>query len=59
MYYQVKEGEKIYYFDFCFFYFLVNKYGRYFVKELKIIISNFMEIIDYFGLVKVKILFFR
>lgn len=56
MYYQVKEGEKIHYLDFCSLYPSVNKYGRYPVKEPKIITSNFTEITDYFGLAKVKIL---
>lgn len=59
LYKKVEDDEKIYYLDFCFLYLLVNKYCKYFLKYFCIIIKEFENIENYFGIVKVKVLFFR
>lgn len=59
LYKWIRRDEKIKYVDFMLLYFFVNKICWYFVGYLEIIICDFDDIDLYFGLVKVKIFFFR
>lgn len=54
--YKTKKDEKIRYVDFTSLYPFVNKYSIYPLKEPKIITSDFMNIEEYFGIAKVKVL---
>jgi G:T-mismatch repair DNA endonuclease (very short patch repair protein) len=56
LYKKVCNDEKINYLDFCSLYPSVNKYCVYPLGHPKIVINNFTNIQDYFGVAKVKIL---
>lgn len=54
-YKRVNRDAKIYYVDFTFLYFFVNKISRYSVGYFEIITRDFGDLSNYFGFVKVKI----
>lgn len=49
---------KIYYVDFIFLYFFVNKICCYLVGYFEIVIWDFVDFFFYFGFVKVKVILF-
>ena len=56
LYYKAGEGEKIHYVDFTSLYPYVNKYMKYPVGHPQIILKNFKDLRQYFGIAKVKML---
>ena len=56
LYYKVKVGEKIKYYDFCSLYPYIQKYGVFPIGHPVLITENFESIDKYFGLVKCKVL---
>ncbi|XP_019627734.1 PREDICTED: uncharacterized protein LOC109472406, partial [Branchiostoma belcheri] len=52
----VENGETILYIDFTSLYPYVNKYGRYGIGHPEIIVDNFEDLSNYFGVVKCKVL---
>ena len=55
-YYKAASHQKIKYLDFCSLYPYTQKYKDFPLEHPEIIISNFKDISEYFGLVKLKIL---
>ena len=56
LYHKCEAGEKIKYYDFTSLYPFVQKYCRYPVGHPIIITENFGNVLDYFGIIKCKIL---
>ena len=56
LYSKVQGEEKIQYIDFTSLYPTVNKYDKYPVGHPTVIYHDFMDISEYFGLAKVKVL---
>ncbi|XP_006817045.1 uncharacterized protein LOC102802346 [Saccoglossus kowalevskii] len=57
LYYEIKEGEKIEYVDFCSLYPYINKTSQYPVGHLTVITKDFIvKPTDYFGIIKCDVL---
>ena len=56
LYHKVGPGEKIKYLDLTSLYPTVHKYDEYPIGHPEVILENFWDITEYFGLAKVKIL---
>ena len=56
LYYKTEEHERVNYADFCSLYPYINKYARYPVGHPVILTQGLVDIKDYFGIAKVKIL---
>ena len=54
--YEAKEGEKLRYYDFCSLYPFINKYGKYPLNHPTIILENFGDLSQYYGLIKCRVL---
>ena len=55
-YYNAKEDEKIFYYDYCSLYPSVQAHNKFPIGHPEILTSNFTNINDYFGIAKVKVL---
>ncbi|XP_041465845.1 uncharacterized protein LOC121416344 isoform X2 [Lytechinus variegatus] len=55
LFYKVKPGEKIHYYDFTSLYPYINKFGRYPLGHPRILHSNFPPIEEIFGLIQCEI----